>query len=192
MSKHDPSSTNMSLIGAMFSTPEDVEVGLAFLERYRPVILRVAHSRGIRGQDADDVTQDALRKMLAGFHNFQRLRKGSFRSWLRSIAYSATVDWVNGQPRLTRQLAEEMAREIPRSLAMEYETEVMEAVIRKLKLEVQPSTWDMFERTRILGQPAREVADSQGVTVFTVYKSTHRVGKRLQELYALFDRMGDP
>lgn len=191
MTSSEQSSTNMSLVNALFSNPEDVEIGLAFLEKYKPIILRVVNTHGLSGQDADDVAQETLRKMLTGFNNFQRVRRGSFRAWLRTIAYSATVDWFKDQPHMTEQLAEEIAREIPRSLAMEYETEVMEAAIRKVKLEVQPTTWEMFERTRILGYTGREVADALGVKTYTVYKGAQRVANRLRELYHLFEGMGD-
>lgn len=189
MSESDHSSTHMSLINSLFSHADDVDVGLTFLEKYKPLLLGVARSRGVRIEDAEDIAQEALKKMLAGFHHFQRERKGSFRAWLRSIAHSASVDWFRNQPKLEVQLAEEIAQEVPRALAYEYQTDVMDAAIRKVKLEINPRTWAMFERTRIEKEPGKQVADEMGLSVLTVYNGAKRVANRLRELYELFDKM---
>jgi RNA polymerase sigma factor (sigma-70 family) len=185
----DQSSTHMSLLGALFSTPDDMDSGTRFMERYRPLIEGVVRSRSIKGADLEDVTQETLRRMLARSQGFQRLGRGSFRAWLRTIAHTATVDWFRGQSKIPATLALDFAREIPAALATEYQTDLMEAAIRKVKLEVHPRTWEMFERTRMNREPAKAVARDMGVSLVTVYNGAQRVTNRLRELHDLFDSM---
>lgn len=188
MTNSENSSTHMSLIGALFSDPGDIEKGTAFLDKYRPLILGVARDHGLSESDAEDVVQDTLQKMLNGFRNFNRQQKGSFRKWLRTIARSATINWFNHNPALDPATAEAIGKSISQSLAKEYHTEVMEAAIRKARLEFHPRTWTMFEQARLEDRPAQEVADELGVSVLTVYGATQRVGNRLKELFTLLDQ----
>lgn len=179
----------MSLVCGLFSHPEDTAIGLAFLEKYKPLLMNVARSRGLDETNAEDVAQEALRKMLVGFKQFQRERKGSFRAWLRTIAHSSTVDWFRGQARLEKTIALECAREVPAKIAVEYQTDLMEAAIRKVRLELHPRTWEMFERVRLNREPARVVAESMGLRLVTIYNGAQRVNDRLRELYNQFDQM---
>lgn len=188
MARSEFSSTHMSLIGALFTDPGDVERGTAFLDKYRPIILGVARDHGLNSSDAEDVVQDTLQKMLAGFRNFSRTHKGGFRTWLRTIARSATINWFNQNPKLDAATAESISKSLSQSLTREYETDVMEAAIRKVRLEFHPRTWAMFEQTRLEGRSAKVVADQLGVSVLTVYGATQRVGNRLRELYTLLDK----
>ncbi len=185
----DQSSTHMTLLGLLFSTPDDMDAGTRFMDRYRPLIEGVVRSRGLQGPDLDDVTQETLRRMLASWQGFQRLGSGSFRAWLRTIAHSATVDWFRGQSRLPDTVALDFARQIPAALATEYQTDLMEAAIRKVRLEVHPRTWEMFERTRLNREPAKAVAQDLAVSLVTVYNGAQRVTNRLRELHEQFDRM---
>ena len=136
----------------------------------------------------DDVTQETLRRMLASFEQFQRRGSGSFRAWLRSIAHSATVDWFRGQARLSRGVALECAAKIPQAILQDYQTDLMETAIRRVRLEVNPRTWEMFERTRLQREPARQVADSLGLRVASVYNGAQRVTDRLREVFNILDK----
>lgn len=188
MSNQDSSSTHMSLLGDLFTAPDDIEAGTLFMNRYRPLIQRVIRARGLDDDSVEDVTQETLRRMLASFDQFSRRGSGSFRAWLRSIAFSATVDWFRGQARLNREVALECAAEIPQAMRQDYQTDLMEAAIRRVKLEFHPRTWEMFERTRMGREPARQVADSLGLKVATVYNCAQRVTDRLRELFNLLDK----
>ena len=188
MSKQDFPSTHLSLLGELFSAPEDIGSGTLFLERYKPLIQQVIRSRGLDADSVDDVTQETLRRMLASFEQFQRRGSGSFRAWLRSIAHSATVDWFRGQARLSRGVALKCAAKIPQAILQDYQTDLMETTIRRVRLEVNPRTWEMFERTRLQREPARQVADSLGLRAASVYSGAQRVTDRLREVFNILDK----
>lgn len=187
MATNPGSSTHMSLIGLMFSNPADCATGNAFLERYRGTILSVIHSHGLRGPDAEDVLQETFQRLWTGFDGFRRERRGGFRAWLRTLAFSATMRWYQKNPRMDAQTAEALARNIQKNLIESYDLELADIAIKRVRLEVNPRTWEMFERTRLNREPAKEVAASLGVSVLTVYSASQRTGRRLAEVFSQLD-----
>lgn len=187
MSATFESSTNLSLIGALFTDPTNIERGKTFLGRYKPVVLQVLGKHGLSGANAEDVFQDTLRKMLVSFQNFTRAEHGGFRKWLRTIAYSAAMNWYNKNPKLDQAAAEALNKTLVESSQKEYHTELFELAMRRAKLEFQESTWQMFIQTKLLERPAKEVAAEMGLSPLTVYGAVRRIKKRLREIFRALD-----
>ena len=183
------SSTNLSLIGNLFADPSNIECANRFLDKYRPIILGMVNQHRLKPDDAEDVLQDVLHKMLAGYKNFVREKPGAFRAWLRVIAFSATMDWFNDHPRLDMPTAVALGKSVVQSFTRDYEGDLMEVAMRKARLEFHPKTWSMFEMIRIEGLPTGDVAKRLAVSVLTVYGATYRVTGRLMELYRLYDEI---
>lgn len=191
MSLSSDSSTNLSLIGSLFTDPGNLDRGNAFLERYKPVIMGVINRQGIQGADAEDILQDVFQKMLKGFKDFNRRGSGGFRAWLRSIAFNTSMDWFNKNSKLDAETAKIIGKSLTQLVAHEYEVELMEAALRKARLEFHPRTWSMFIMNKFEHVPAKEVAQKLGVSVLTVYSATQRISMRLREIYNILDGMNE-
>jgi RNA polymerase sigma factor (sigma-70 family) len=184
------SSTNLSLIEESILNPENLEAGTQVYEKYAAIIARVVRSQGITGPEVEDIVQETLQRMLSGFWQFNRRRRGSFRAWLRRVARSATVDWLRKNPRMDGPTARAVGHTVGMSLVQEYDTDLMEIAIRKVQLEVNPSQWAMFEKVRVQGISPKEVAAEGGHTTFAVYKANQRIWQRLRQITQELDSRG--
>src|SRR5262245_57049000 len=86
--KMGPPSTHLSLFAAMLGGPGRDRAWQTFLARYAPLIRAWCGRHGLRGADADDLTQDIAVKL------FQRLPsyapdRGKFRDWLAALVRNA-------------------------------------------------------------------------------------------------------
>lgn len=191
MARPHESSTRGSLLGFLGGTALDGESASRFLAKYSPAILAVVRRHGIDGQDAEDVFQEVMRKLLQGFHTFHRRGSGSFRAWLRCVSGSACVDWLRGSRRISRAVAAAVGKALATGAERRYEVELMRSALMKARLEFHQRTWEMFELAKIDGRPAREVARKLGVSVFTVYGATQRVSRRLNEIFDILRRLDE-
>ncbi len=184
------SSTNLSLIQESILHPENLEAGTKVYEKYAAIIGRVLRSQGISGLEVEDIVQETLHRMLSGFWQFTRRRRGSFRAWLRRVTRSATVDWFRKNPRIDGPTARAVGHTVAMSLVHEYDVDLMEVAIRKVQLEVSPNQWAFFEKVRMQGLNPKEVAAEAGLTTFAVYKASQRVWERLQKITQELDSRG--
>ena len=186
------SSTDLSLIGSLFTDPTNVERGKYFLDKYKPVILQVLSSKGLTGANAEDAFQDVMRKMLVGYKRFTRHGGGGFRSWLRCIAFSAAMNWYKRNPKLNDKTAQALGKTITLISTKEYQIELYEISLCRAKLEFHEKTWEMFVEAKMKGYPAKEVAKKMRVSHLTVYGAVRRISARLREIYQLLDDMNKP
>lgn len=184
------SSTNLSLIQESILNPENLEAGTQVYEKYAGIIAKAVRSQGVSGPEVEDIVQETLQRMLSGFWQFNRRRRGSFRAWLRRVARSAAVDWLRKNPRMDGPTARAVGHTVAMSLVHEYDVDLMEIAIRKVQLEVHPNQWTFFEKVRVKGFSAKEVAAEAGLTTFAVYKAAQRVWERLQKISRELDSRG--
>jgi RNA polymerase sigma-70 factor (ECF subfamily) len=79
----------------------DREAWSQFVEMYGPLIYDYARRHGFQDADAADLTQEVLRSIVAAAGAFRYdPRKGSFRSWLFTVARTRRIDLAE---RLARQ-----------------------------------------------------------------------------------------
>jgi RNA polymerase sigma-70 factor (ECF subfamily) len=191
-------STHLSLLAAYGSG--DAAAWQRFFERYAPAVRQWCLRRGLRPDDADDLTQDlmiALRARLANYDPGQR-----FRPWLKAVVNNFLATWWRDRGRrvgaegtgnsgVLRRL-EELAE--PESVA-----EVLDALHRSLeedgrrvtaavRAKVSDDTWQAFYLTVCEGRPGAEVARALGKTPGSVYQAAYRVSSMLREQAAQFRR----
>lgn len=140
----------------------------------------------------EDIAQDAMLRILSHFKRFSRRRKGSFRAWVRLITRSATVDWLRKNSRRVQLPIQAIGNSVANNLDRELELELMTHAIYRVRLEVSPMHWDIFERFRFQGEKAQPIAERHGISPFTVYKTAYRITERLKEIIAEIEGSNSP
>jgi RNA polymerase sigma-70 factor (ECF subfamily) len=178
--------------------PANQGVWLAFVERYRPLIVRYGRRLELSAEDAEDVAQASLLAFCEAFRaqRYDRLR-GRLRQWLFGIVHNQVKNWQRRQGRRAPGLPETKAErlldglEAPDGLEQLWEAEWRDCVARacldEVRREVQESTFRAFERFALEGRPAEEVAAELGITPNSVYTAKRRILRRVRELKPLME-----
>lgn len=179
------SGTNPTLLSRIRLTPHDQEAWRDFDQRYRPKILEWCRSWNLQPQDAQDVTQDVLAKLVKNLATFEYDPRRSFRGWLRTIARHAFSDFLKGRRRFgTSGSDESMFGQLQTNQACdtfvdqlqeEFEREQLREAMARVQLRVEPKTWQVFVMNALDGKPAKEVAQAMAIKVPAVYMAKKRV-----------------
>jgi RNA polymerase sigma-70 factor (ECF subfamily) len=191
-----PGGTSLTLLQRLRTNEADAWREMVYL--YTPLVYRWCAGLGVRGADADDVSQEVFRAAAAGLAGFRRERSGdTFRGWLRGITRNMVLlhfrhqgrgPQASGDTGVRLQLQEVVD---PASLPTDAEEDDPPAELdglyrRALELvrrEFEERTWHAFWQTVALGRPPADVAAEQGVTPAAVRKAKSRVLRRLKEQF---------
>ena len=165
---------------------------LQFVQIYSPLVYRYARRRGLQDSDAADVTQDVLQTVARTIGRFDYDRqKGTFRSWLMSVARTRLCDFVDrrgrqvsgsGDTRFQKTLEQQPAGDDEADRwERDYRKCLFDWAAEQVRGEFQDSTWQAFWQTNIDGKDTKEVARSLGMTVGAVYIARSRVLARLKK-----------
>jgi RNA polymerase sigma-70 factor (ECF subfamily) len=191
MDKTSASRTSASLLGRLGLNPNDAAAWEEFVRRYGRKILQWCRHWKLQDADAEDVTQTVLLRVARQMRTFRYEPGRSFRAWLKTIAHAAWCDWLEGQKRpghgsgdsqVLEQLTTVEARDdLVQKLEEEYDRELLEAASLRVRLRVEPHTWEAFQLTAVEGLSGAEVAARLGMKVGAVYVAKSKVQKLLQE-----------
>jgi len=188
----DPSgaSTSETLLNRVRS-PLDQEAWNEFVERYGRRIYGWCRQWGLQEADAEDVTQDVLLRLARKMRGFAYDPSRSFRGWLRTLTHHAWSDFLedrkrpgagSGDGEVTRALEQVEARDdLARWLDEEFTRALFEEASARVRLRVQPHTWEAFRLTAVEGKSGAEVAALLGMQVATVFVARSKVQKMLQD-----------
>jgi RNA polymerase sigma-70 factor (ECF subfamily) len=170
----------------------DEDAWREFVTIYRPVVYRLARTRGLQHADAEDLAQRVLIAVRRAIGNWDAdPSKGRFRSWLGTIARNAIsnaltrrppdaavggssiLKLLEEQPEPDRQTAEHLEREYRRSL--------FRWAARRIRAEFRDGTWDAFWRTAVEGMSVEEAGTALGKSVGAIYAARSRVMRRLKD-----------
>src|SRR5262245_3562755 len=188
----DPPSTHLSLLAAMLGAPGRDGAWETFEARYAPLIRTWCARRGLRGADADDLTQDILLKLFDRLPTYDRTR-GRFRDWLAVLVRNAALDWLRARQRRPGDQGagggdgrldglcdlsgpDELAIALEGGIGYEV-AQLVEEVRRRAR-----DSWPAFAGHTLEGRPAVEVARELGKSVGAVYQACSRVKAMLAEL----------
>lgn len=169
----------------------DAEAWHRFVELYAPVIHGFYRKRGLQDADAADLTQAVLQTVAvtAGRLNYDPAR-GSFRSWLFTIARNEQYDFmgrrrrhlgVGGDGSLDELIDSVPAREEEAAQwEREYQLRIYAWAAERVRRCVDHTTWEAFRLTAVEGRSGVEVADALGMSVGAVYVAKSRVLARLR------------
>src|SRR5262245_3949597 len=191
MSDRDSSKTSLTLLGRLRQSPADQGAWDTFVERYGPKVYSWCRRWRLQESDAQDVTQNVLLELARQMQSFVYQPMGSFRGWLRTVSHRAYCDFLSARKRITpgsgddvvfTQLSSVEARnDLLIQLEEEYDRELLDEATARVRLRVQPHTWDAFALTDVKGLPVAEAAGRLGMQVGTVYVARGKVQKMLQE-----------
>ncbi len=185
------SRTSPTLLGRLRQQPSDQAAWEEFVERYGRLIL--AWCRQVRLQDADieDITQIVLVKLAHKMRTFAYDPSRSFRGWLRTLTSHAWSDFVEARQRAGRGTGDSAVEErlhtqparddLVARLEEQFDREVLEEASARIRLRVEPSSWEAFQLTAVQGLTAAEAAPRLGKEVAAVFKARRRVQKMLQD-----------
>lgn len=189
----EPPATQPSLL-VRLKHPRDEQAWVEFVEIYEPLVQRLARRNGLRGADADDLTQEVFRAVAGAIDRWDPdPARGSFRSWLFRIARNLIVNLLAARRRQsagygtgdtdTVALLEAQPAVEPETSALfdiEYRRRLFAWAAERVRGEVHESTWQAFWRTGVEGQDVPSVAKALGLSPGAVYVARSRVMARLR------------
>jgi len=188
------SATSTSLLALLRRQPTDQEAWREFVRRYGPRIFNWCRGWNLQPVDAEDVTQDVLLKLARKLTDFTYDPDGSFRAWLKTLTHHAWSDFLDGRRRVgtsegLQSLETIEAREdLIRRLDEEFDRELLEIAMNRVRLRVAPQTWEAFRLTALENLSGAEVATRVGMQVAMVFRARSKVQKMVQEELARLER----
>jgi RNA polymerase sigma-70 factor (ECF subfamily) len=172
--------------------PKDAEAWRDFVRIYAPVVYGYGRRRGLQDADAADLTQDVLRAVaLAAGRLEYDPRRGSFSSWLFTVAHNRLYDLQARRRRgavgtgdsETRSLLEQhpAPEEDRTAWQRDYERRLFHWAAEQVRDSFRETTWQAFWRTAVEGQGIKEAAAELGLSASAVYLARSRVMARLRE-----------
>ena len=187
---HDWPETNESLI-LRVKDAADALAWADLLEIYRPVVVRMAVSRGLQHADADDLAQGVFVSVAGAIDRWNPGEdKPPFRVWLIRITRNAIVnaltrrkpDVAAGSTTM-HQLLHELPQdeETTKDLLEESRMEAMRWAASEIRTEFSELIWSMFWQTSVEGRSVKDVARELNRSTGAVYMARFRVMQRLKE-----------
>ena len=183
--------TSPTLLGRLGRVPADQAAWGAFAERYGRKIYGWCRHWGLQEADAEDVAQQVLLKLAHTMRTFSYDPAKSFRAWLKTVAHHAWRDFVearnrpgagSGDTRVLELLQTVQARDgLVDELDEEFTQELLDEAMARVRLRVQPHTWQAFHLLAVERLSGAEAAERLGMKVATVFVARSKVQKMLQE-----------
>ena len=177
-----------------------------FFDSYGGLLYRVARTAGLTDAEAQEAVQETVitvARTVGGLRYDPAV--GSFRGWLLQTARWRIADQFRLRRRHDRP-AEEDGDE-PRTAFIdrvpdpggpdleavwddEWRRSLLEAALGRVRRQVDPRQFQIFDCYVTKGWPALRVARELGVSLAQVYVGKHRVGALLQKIVASLERGG--
>ena len=197
MGSSSDSHTSASLLGRLGGNPNDDAAWGEFVQHYGHKILLWCRHWKLQEADAQDVTQNVLLMVARQMRTFRYDPTRRFRAWLKTVARAAWCDWLEAQKRpgrgsgdtdVQRRLASIEARDdLITRLEEEYDRELFEAASARVRLRVEPHTWEAFQLLTFEGLAGAEVAERLSMKVGAVFVAKSKVQKMLRDEVANLD-----
>lgn len=177
---------------------DDRESWRVFFDLYWRMLYNVARRAGLNEADAQDVVQEtvvAVARQMPEFH-YDR-SKGTFKHWLFRIVRRRVADYLRKVYRQPPKgelafdpLAEEeesasvaaadSTGEFGDAWEQEWEQSVLDAAVARVREQVNPKHFQVFDYCVRQGWPAGKVAATLGMNIAQVYLARHRVSSAVK------------
>lgn len=196
-------STSITLLRRIRLAPNDQAAWAEFVRRYGPLILNWCRRWRVQDADAQDITQTVLVKLCEKMRSFDYDPQRSFRGYVKTLTRYALCDLLAGRKNRPGQgtgdsnvvqLLETVAArdDLEAELASTFEAALFERASARVRLRVEPRTWDAFRLTALEGLSGAAAAGQLGMTVGAVFKAKSKVVKMLQEYLGLEEARDAP
>jgi len=184
------SRTSISLLGRLHRNPSDPDAWDEFVRQYGRKIYQWCIGWNLQDADAQDVTQMVLLDIARQMQRFTYDPSRSFRAWLKTLAHGAWCDLLSRRRKWHQGSGDSgvLARlqEIPdadaftRQVEEQYDTELLEAATIRVRLRIQPQTWEIFRLLVYEDCSGADVAAKMNINISAVYMAKSRVQKMLK------------
>jgi RNA polymerase sigma-70 factor (ECF subfamily) len=171
--------------------PRDAQAWQTFVDVYGRLVYRHCRSRGLRHEDAENVTQEVFALVSRAIRGFDyRPELGRFRDWLGTVTRNEINRSLKKESRAARgggagleeQALESLAaRAEDTAWAEEFNVHLLATALARTRPHFEEQTWRAFERVWLDQLPAAEVARELNVAIDRVYVAKSRVLGRLQQ-----------
>lgn len=171
-----------------------------FFDTYWRLIYSVALKAGLTPVEAEEVVQDTVLSVAKAMRDFRYdPQRGSFKGWLLQLTgwritnhfnrrAARSVHEPGGRPgdasdaeMPTPDPAFAVPPELERLWEAEWEENLMHAALQRVRAQVNPKQFQIFDLYVLKHKPAKEVRQFLGVTTTEVYLAKHRVGKLIRK-----------
>jgi RNA polymerase sigma factor (sigma-70 family) len=201
MSLASASRTSPTLLGRLRQDPADQDAWARFAGRYGPKIHAWCRERRLQEADAQDVTQAVLVRLADKMRHFEYDPVRSFRGWLRVLTLHALSDfWTarkagdlgTGDAAFLEWAGTLEAREdLAARLEEEYDLEILEEAMARVRLRVPPLRWEAFRLMALEGLSGAEAAGKLGMKVATAFVVRSKVQALLVKEVRRLEQVAD-
>src|SRR5215831_4368352 len=163
------SGTRITLLGRLRRDPTNQAAWGEFVEHYGRKIYGWCRKWNLQEADAQDVTQNVLLKLAQKLREFTYDPSRCFRAWLKTLTRHALSDFLesrqrpglgSGDSRVGDMLRSVEAREdLVSHLEAEFDREILDEAMLRVRLRVAPQTWRAFVLTGLDGLSGAEAAE---------------------------------
>jgi RNA polymerase sigma-70 factor (ECF subfamily) len=178
----------------------DEDAWREFVDFYGRRIYKWCRHWQLQDADAEEVTQRVLLLLLARMREFVYDPSRSFRAWLKTVTHHAWRNLVtsrqlaptpSGDSQQWESLLTIAARDdLAQRLEREFDRELLEQAMVRVRIRVAPHNWEAFRLTAIDGMEAREVAQRLEMKIANVYAARSNVQRLLREEVERLERDG--
>jgi RNA polymerase sigma-70 factor (ECF subfamily) len=183
--------TSPTLLGRLSRLPVDQAAWGEFAERYGRIIFGWCRHWQLQEADAEEVTQEVLVKLARKMASFHYDPARSFRAWLKTVAHHVWRDFLDGRrlpaagsgdSQVLQALQTIEARDdLVNHLDQEFAHELLDEATARVRLRIQPHTWEAFRLQALEGLSGTDTAQRLGMKVATAYVARSKVQKMLQD-----------
>lgn len=200
MAERSQQDTSPSLLELLRQDPANQSAWTTFADRYGRLIHQWCGRWGLQQSDAEDVTQNVLLQVSRQMGRFEYDPNGSFRAWLKTVAYRAWCDFLeqcrrrndrgSGDTAVLQMLNSVEARDgFLEQLDEEWNRELLQEAMQRVQSRVRPPTWEAFRLMTQENLSGQQTADRLGMKVGTVWVAKSKVQKMIYEEIQKLDRM---
>ena len=192
MDETTPMRTSASLLGRLRLDAPGQDDWADFARRYAPMIRQWCRRWRLQEADAEDVAQEVLARLAFRLRSFEYDPSRSFRAYVKTVAHYAWCDLIEARRRpgaggsgdsvvLDQLDALEARDDLQARLVEAFDHELLEEASARIRLRVEPRTWEAFHLTAVDGLSGAEAATRVGMTVAAVFKAKSKVQKMLRD-----------
>ena len=168
----------------------------AFFDAYGGLLYRVARAAGLIDAEAQEAVQETV---ITVARHIGGLRydpaAGSFQGWLLQTARWRIADQFRRRAHHGRmedddveRLADPAGFDLETAWDAEWRKNLLDAALARVRRQVDPRQFQIFDCYVSRGWPAARVARELGVNIAQVYLGKHRVGALLKKAVADLER----
>jgi len=159
-----------------------------FNRLYRPLLMKYAQRRGLKGDEAEEIAQQCLEVIVTRIREFQRRK--SFRGWLRQMAENKIKHHLGRkhaveQPGMQAALAAKDRDLTPAQIwEQQWNRTHLLYCVASLRNDFAPHTLQAFELYVLHGMPVEQISQALGMSRNQIYVAKSRVIRRIKDRFA--------